>query len=101
MLARFPYLGPAFELSERVPGAAPHLRRVHIFNNGAVPSLGPVCNGVTGLKYGAPKIVAGIARSFFLEDADRHLEALMGYDEAHFRAHGMPKELHNGRSTPR
>jgi cation diffusion facilitator CzcD-associated flavoprotein CzcO len=100
VLARFPYLGPAFELTERVPGAAPYLRRVHIFNNGAVPSLGPVCNGVTGLKYGAPKIVAGIARSFFLDDADRHLEALMGYDEAHFRAHGMPKELHNGRRAP-
>lgn len=101
VLARFPYLGPAFELSERVPGAAPYLRRVHIFNNGAVPSLGPVCNGVTGLKYGAPKIVAGIARSFFLEDADRHLDALMGYDEAHFRAHDvMPKESHNGSRSP-
>jgi len=100
VLGRFPYLGPAFELTERVPGAAPWLRRVHIFNNGAVPSLGPVCNGVTGLKYGAPKIVAGIARSFFLEDADRHLEALMGYDEAHFRAHDLPKEFHDGRRAP-
>ncbi|MGO8799962.1 MAG: NAD(P)-binding domain-containing protein [Roseiarcus sp.] len=85
-LGRYPYLAPDFTLTERAPGSAPYLRRIHIFNNGAVPSLGPVCNGVTGLKYGAPKIVAAIARNFFVEDADQHLEALMAYDEAHFRA---------------
>ncbi len=100
VLARFPYLGPAFEFTERVPGAAPHLRRIHVFNNGALASLGPVCNGVTGLKYGAPKIVAGIARSFFLEDADRHLEALMRYDEAHFRIHDLQKGSRNGSRAP-
>jgi len=82
------------------PGTAPYLGRIHVFNNGAVPSLGPVCNGVTGLKYGVPKIVAGIARSFFLEDADRHLDALINYDEAHFRAHDIPKELHHGSRAP-
>lgn len=92
MLARHPYLGPAFELQERAPGAAPHLRRIHVFNNGAIPSLGPVCNGVTGLKYGAPKIVAGIARAFFLEDADRHLGDLMRYEETHFRVNGLATE---------
>ncbi|MGA2793329.1 MAG: NAD(P)/FAD-dependent oxidoreductase [Roseiarcus sp.] len=95
-LARYPYLGRAFELTERAPGSAPYLRRIHIFNNGAVPSLGPVCNGVTGLKYGAPKIVAAIARNFFLEDADQHLEALMGYNEAHFRAEGTMMERRHG-----
>jgi cation diffusion facilitator CzcD-associated flavoprotein CzcO len=95
-LARYPYLGPAFELTERTRGAAPHLGRIHIFNNGAVPSLGPVCNGVTGLKYGAPKIVAGIARGFFIEDADEHIEGLMRYDVAHFRADGFVKEAPDG-----
>jgi cation diffusion facilitator CzcD-associated flavoprotein CzcO len=100
ILERFPYLGAAFELTERIPGAAPHLARIHIFNNGAVPSLGPVCNGVTGLKYGAPKIVAAIARSFFLEDAEQYLDALMSYDEAHFRAHKIPEEMPDGSRTP-
>jgi FAD-dependent urate hydroxylase len=93
-LARYPYLGPAFELTEKRPGVAPWLGRVHIFNNGAVPSLGPVCNGVTGLKYGAPKIVSGILKSLFVEDADQHLEGLMNYDHAHFRAHA-PLEAHH------
>jgi cation diffusion facilitator CzcD-associated flavoprotein CzcO len=92
-LACYPYLGPAFELTEKRPGAAPHLGRIHVFNNGAVPSLGPVCNGVTGLKYGAPKIVAGIVKSLFLEDADLHLEGLMRYDHAHFRAHSPASEV--------
>ena len=95
-LANYPYLGAAFELTERTPGAAPHLRRIHIFNNGAVPSLGPVCNGVTGLKYGAPKIVAGVARALFLEDADHHLEGLMSYDHAHFRADESLMEASHG-----
>jgi cation diffusion facilitator CzcD-associated flavoprotein CzcO len=95
-LARYPYLGHAFELTERTPGAAPYLGRIHIFNNGAVPSLGPVCNGVTGLKYGAPKIVAGIARGFFLEDADEHIEGLMRYDVTHFRADEFVMEAPNG-----
>ena len=61
-----------------------------------MPSLGPVCNGVTGLKYGAPKIVAAIVRNFFVEDADQHLEALMTYDEAHFRADVSVMEAHHG-----
>lgn len=84
-LGAYPYLGRAFEFTEKTPGAAPWLGRIHVFNNGAVPSLGPVCNGVTGLKYGAPRIVAGVARSLFLEDADLHLAGLMSYDVAHFR----------------
>lgn len=48
-LAGHPYLGPGFEFTERVPGTAPHLARVHNLNTGAVASLGPVCNGITGL----------------------------------------------------
>jgi cation diffusion facilitator CzcD-associated flavoprotein CzcO len=98
-LARYPYLGAAFELTEKAPGAAPYLRRIHIFNNGAVPSLGPVCNGVTGLKYGAPKIVAGVVKSLFIEDADQHLEGLMSYNHAHFRAHGPLETPHAASST--
>jgi cation diffusion facilitator CzcD-associated flavoprotein CzcO len=80
-LAAHPYLGPGFEFTERVPGTAPHLARVHNFNTGAIASLGPVCNGITGLKHGVPRLVAGVTRALFLEDADRHLDDLMCYDE--------------------
>ena len=40
-LGRYPYLGRAFEFIEREPGRAPWIGRIHVFNNGAVPSLGP------------------------------------------------------------
>jgi cation diffusion facilitator CzcD-associated flavoprotein CzcO len=98
-LARYPYLGPGFELTEKTPGAAPYLRHIHIFNNGAVPSLGPVCNGVTGLKYGAPKIVAGVVKSLFIEDADQHLAQLMSYDHPHFRARPPLQETEHASSS--
>lgn len=85
-LARYPYLGPQFEFTERHPGMAPWLANIHVFNNGAVPSLGPICNGITGLKYGVPRMVAALTRGLFLADADRHYADLMAYDEEHFRA---------------
>ena len=83
-LLRYPYLGPAFECVEKHPGTMPALRHVHIFNNGAIPSLGPVCNGITGLKAGAPKMVASLTRVIFRDDADRHYRSLCGYQKQHF-----------------
>ncbi len=83
-LLAYPFLGPAFEFTEKVPGAAPILGNIHVFNHGAVPSLGPVCNGITGLKSGVPKIVAGISRGLFLADAQAHYHALDRYDKVHF-----------------
>ena len=87
----YPYLGRAFEFTEKVPGSAPHLANIHIFNNGAVPSLGPICNGITGLKYGVPRMIAALTKGLFLDDADRHYAALMAYDEVHFRAANLEK----------
>jgi cation diffusion facilitator CzcD-associated flavoprotein CzcO len=84
-LSRYPYLGSHFEFLEKVPGRAPFLSHIHVFNNGAVPSLGPICNGITGLKYGAPRMVAALTRGLFLADADQHYADLMAYDEQHFR----------------
>jgi cation diffusion facilitator CzcD-associated flavoprotein CzcO len=80
-LGQHPYLAADFSFTERVPGTAPWLGRVHNFNNGAIASLGPVCNGITGLKHGVPRLVSGIARALFIEDADHHHASLMAYDE--------------------
>ncbi len=91
MLLRYPYLGPAFEFIEKQAGSMPALRHVHLFNNGAVPSLGPVCNGITGLKAGVPKIVAGLTRGLFSDDADLHYRALCGYQKQHFDPTPVPR----------
>ncbi|MDR3473121.1 MAG: NAD(P)/FAD-dependent oxidoreductase [Devosia sp.] len=89
-LLRYPYLGPAFECLEKYPGTMPALRHVHIFNNGAIPSLGPVCNGITGLKAGAPKMVASLTRVIFRDDADQHYGTLCGYEKQHFDPFSVP-----------
>jgi hypothetical protein len=84
-LGRYPYLGRSFEFTEKVPGRAPHLASIHVFNNGAVSSLGPICNGITGLKYGVPLMIAALTKGLFLDDADRHYADLMAYEDVHFR----------------
>ena len=40
VLAKYPYLGAAFEFMEREPGSAPFLSRLHNFTYGATPSHG-------------------------------------------------------------
>lgn len=90
-LLAYPYLGPAFECTPKLPGDAPFLRNIHIFNNGAVPSLGPVCNGITGLKSGVPRLVSGVSRGLFLDDAELHFSALDGYDKVHFAPGALPQ----------
>lgn len=79
LLARHPYLGSAFEFTERQPGAAPYLARLHNFTFGAMPSLGLTGAAITGLKYGVRRLVSGLARDLFREDAARHYEDLRAY----------------------
>ena len=76
-LGRYPYLGPLFEFTEKTKGTAPFLARIHDFGVAAVQSMGPVCVGLNGMKIGTPRLVAGISRSLFLEDAAAHETALL------------------------
>jgi cation diffusion facilitator CzcD-associated flavoprotein CzcO len=84
-LLAYPYLGPAFELQEKTPGALPMLANIHVFNSAAVPSLGPICNGITGLKSGIPKLVSGISRGLFARDVEHFYRLLDSYDKVHFQ----------------
>ncbi len=88
-LLAYPYLGPAFELMEKAPGSLPMLANIHIFNSAAVPSLGPICNGITGLKSGIPKLVSGICRGLFMPEAEHFYRSLDSYDKAHFQPERM------------
>ena len=47
-----------------------------------------------------PGVAARLQRLQFHDDTDRHLEAPMGYDEAHFRANDLPKEAYDGSCAP-
>ena len=73
-LAAYPYLGEAFELTERSPGAAPALKNIHLFNWGATVSMGITASSITGMKFGIPRLVAGITRDFYFAFAAQHAD---------------------------
>jgi cation diffusion facilitator CzcD-associated flavoprotein CzcO len=79
VLARHPYLGPAFEFMEREPGTAPFVARLHNFTLGAMPSLGITGAAITGMRYGVPRLVRGLVRDLFREDAATHYRDLLAY----------------------
>jgi len=83
-IARHPYLGPGFELMPKRPGADDWVSRIHMFNAGALASLGPVSNGVTGLKYGVPRIAGALIKALFTAESARYLAAMAAYAEPHF-----------------
>jgi cation diffusion facilitator CzcD-associated flavoprotein CzcO len=79
LLARHPYLGAAFEFMEREPGAAPFLGRLHNFTLGAMPSLGLTGAAIPGMRYGVRRLVNGLARDLFREDAAAYYQDLLAY----------------------
>jgi FAD-dependent urate hydroxylase len=81
LLARHPYLGTAFEFTERKPGTAPFLSRLHNFTFGAMPSLGLTGAAIPGMKYGVRRLVNGLARDLFREDAAEYYRELLAYDD--------------------
>jgi cation diffusion facilitator CzcD-associated flavoprotein CzcO len=81
-LARHPYLGPAFELTERNPGEAPYLRTLYNYTFGGLLSLGFGGASISGMKYSVPRLVGGITGSLFVEDRAAHFDSLRRYAEA-------------------
>ena len=79
VLARHPYLGPSFEFMERQPGTAPFISRLHNFTLGSLPSLGITGAAITGMKYGVPRLVNGLVRDLFREDAAAHYQDFLAY----------------------
>jgi len=80
-LAKLPYVGPAFEFQEKHPGTAPWLANIFAFNYSSTLSMTPVATGITGQRYGVPRVVRGITRSLFLEQSGDILPSLYAYDD--------------------
>jgi FAD-dependent urate hydroxylase len=80
-LGKLPYLGHHFEFLEKRPGTAPWLSNIFAFNFSGFVSMGPVATSITGHRYGVPRVVRGITRSLFLEQADAVLPSLQGFAE--------------------
>ena len=54
-------------------------RRLHNFTFGAMPSLGLTGAAITGMKYGVPRLVNGLVRDLFREDAAAYYRDLLAY----------------------
>ena len=76
------YLGPNFEMTEKSPGAAPWLSAVFNFSRGAQMSMGPMPIGLSGIKYGVPRLVQGITRRLFVSDAARYFDGMKAWQDS-------------------
>jgi FAD-dependent urate hydroxylase len=83
-LGRHPYLGPAFEFTEREPGTAPYLSHLFNYTFGCLLSLGFGGASISGMKYSNTRLVNGLTRSLFLEDKEAHFASLCEFDEKEF-----------------
>ena len=79
--ARFPYLGPGFELIARTPGAVPGLSHIHVFNAGSTMSHGALAGDIPGLAFGANRLSRAIASSLFVDSADALWSNLRNHDD--------------------
>ncbi|CTQ47423.1 NAD(P)-binding domain-containing protein [Roseibium aggregatum] len=87
-VANCPYLGSGFELMPKAPGEHDWLQRIHMFNCAALSSLGPVSNGVTGMKFGLPRIVDALTGRLFAEMTEDLMRDFAQYNEDHFDPRG-------------
>ncbi len=83
-LGTYPYLGPGQELLERVPGRAPFLADIHLFDFGATVSFGPSGSSINAMKFAVPRTVNAITRDLFMADADAHYAVMTAYDTPEF-----------------
>ncbi|HEM7842899.1 TPA: NAD(P)/FAD-dependent oxidoreductase [Burkholderia multivorans] len=88
-IALSPYLGPGYQLQERVPGTAPWVRHLYCFNFAAITSFGRHVGDVGSLREGIPRLVRHIVRDLFLDDIDQHVQRLTASvnDELSFAAY--------------
>ncbi|RTL61444.1 MAG: NAD(P)/FAD-dependent oxidoreductase [Hyphomicrobiales bacterium] len=79
-LACFPYLADDYALTEKVPGETPWLRNIHLFSIASTMSFGPSGSSINAMTTAVPKLVYGLTRGLFREDAESHWRALQAYD---------------------
>ncbi|MEW6639364.1 MAG: NAD(P)/FAD-dependent oxidoreductase [Pseudomonadota bacterium] len=80
-LARHPYLGPGFELTERVPGRNPALPHIHLVNHGATLSHTAIASDIPGVNIAAERVAGAITASLFCEDAEAMRQRVEAFDE--------------------
>jgi FAD-dependent urate hydroxylase len=80
-LERFPYLGPGFELTEKIPGSVPTLGKIHLVNFGAHASHTAIASDIPGVNIAAERVAAAIVTSLFGEDIDHMRRRVEEFNE--------------------
>ncbi len=76
-----PYLDGGFAFQEKVPGTAPYLKDLHLYNMAATTSFARGAGDIGSLKHGVPRLVRTISRDLFLADEAHHVARLTSFDE--------------------
>src|SRR3990167_7134000 len=79
--ARYPYLGPGFELLEKAPGGTPRLGDIHLFNWGSILSQGALAGDIPGLAFGVNRLVPAISNALFRDDIARHVQNMHALED--------------------
>ena len=79
--AGYPYVGPGFELLEKVPGKTPLLSNIHLFNWGSIMSQGALAGDIPGLHVGATRLVQAISHDLFRADVARHVQNMFEQED--------------------
>jgi cation diffusion facilitator CzcD-associated flavoprotein CzcO len=83
-LGNHPYLGEGHEFLERVPGTAPFLKDIHIYNPAGFVSFGLPIGDIPSIKRDIPAVVSRISHDLFFADWEHHEKRIVGDYPADF-----------------
>ena len=84
-LGKFPWLAEDFSLVARQPGDCPALPRIHLFNHGAMASMGQIASDIPGVNVAAERLASRLAQHFAREDFRQLRERLEAFAEPELR----------------
>jgi hypothetical protein len=79
-LGAFPYLAADYGFEERVAGATPWIRDIHLFGISTTMSFGPAGASINAMVYAVPRLAQGITRGLFAADLPRLWAEYRAYD---------------------
>ncbi|MBR8834480.1 MAG: NAD(P)/FAD-dependent oxidoreductase [Stigonema ocellatum SAG 48.90 = DSM 106950] len=77
-LGAHPYLGNGHEYQEKVPGNAPYLKDIHVYNPSGFVSFGLPIGDVPSIKRDVPAVVGRISHDLFFADWPLHEARITG-----------------------
>ncbi|HWO96579.1 MAG TPA: NAD(P)/FAD-dependent oxidoreductase [Bacillus sp. (in: firmicutes)] len=84
LLDTHPYLSPGFAFTSRNEKDKKYLHGLFAFNYSALVSCGISTSGLSGMRFGIPKLVSAVADQLFLDDHKEILKNFFAYNEAEF-----------------